>query len=426
MNFRYYLILKLLTYLLTTALADQGNNEFSAKIRYDNYQVYKINIKDTKQLQLMNAFQNQTKFSVWKDYNYITNDIHVMVKAQEVYNFLQLMHDYDIEKELLIENVQELIDLEQSHSGSSKFDWTRYYQLHEIEQWLDDILLTYPNVTESFSIGNSYENRPIRGIKIAFKPNNPVIFIEANIHAREWITSATATWFINELLTSEDLEVREMAENYNWYIIPVLNVDGFVFSHERDRLWRKTRQPTSTPDCIGTDPNRNFDSHWMENGGASGNPCEETYAGPEPFSESETKALAEFLTSIQHEIKIYLAFHSYSQLLLSPYGHTIDPPENYEDLLQIGKAFADAIGSLPYNTTYRYGSTATTIYITSGASVDWVYNNFDTVNVAYTIEFRDQGRFGFVLPPVQIIPNCEELMAGILALVSKSHELEYI
>lgn len=111
--------------------------------------------------------------------------------------------------------------------------------MHEIEQWLDDILLTYPNVTEGFIIGNSYENRPIRGIKIAYKQDNPGIFIESNIHAREWITSATATWFINELLTSQDNEVRDLAENYNWYIIPVLNVDGFVFSHERVRTINK-------------------------------------------------------------------------------------------------------------------------------------------------------------------------------------------
>ena len=61
---------------------------------------------------------------------------------------------------------------------------------------------------------------------------NPAIFIESHIHAREWITSATATWFINELLTSSDPEVRQLANNYDWYILPILNVDGFVYSHE--------------------------------------------------------------------------------------------------------------------------------------------------------------------------------------------------
>lgn len=73
----------------------------------------------------------------------------------------------------------------------------------------------------------------MRVIKISYKSGNPGVFIESNIHAREWITSATATWFVNELLTSEKEEVRNLAENYDWYIVPVLNVDGFVYTHEK-------------------------------------------------------------------------------------------------------------------------------------------------------------------------------------------------
>lgn len=61
--------------------------------------------------------------------------------------------------------------------------------------------------------------------------NNPVVFLEANIHAREWITSATATWFLNQLLTSTDPVIQDLAQNINWYIVPVFNVDGFAYSH---------------------------------------------------------------------------------------------------------------------------------------------------------------------------------------------------
>jgi len=88
-------------------------------------------------------------------------------------------------------------------------------------------------VTEEFIVGQSYEGRTIRGIKISHKAGNPGIFIESNIHAREWITSASATWFINQLLTSEDADVRSLADNYDWHIIPVFNVDGFEYSHKK-------------------------------------------------------------------------------------------------------------------------------------------------------------------------------------------------
>lgn len=118
-------------------------------------------------------------------------------------------------------------------ADSATFGWTKYYELEEIEAWLDEILSAYPSVTEEFIVGKSYEGRTIRGIKISHKAGNPGIFIESNIHAREWITSASATWFINQLLTSEDADVRSLADNYDWHIIPVFNVDGFEYSHKK-------------------------------------------------------------------------------------------------------------------------------------------------------------------------------------------------
>lgn len=145
------------------------------------------------------------------------------------------MHTYQqqVTTFLFFRLMNEEISVSGSRADSGGFGWSRYYELHAINQWLDGILSTYSNVTEGFVIGKSYEKRDIRGIKISHKAGNPGIFIESNIHAREWITSATATWLINQLLTSADADVRSLAENYDWYIVPVLNVDGFVYSHER-------------------------------------------------------------------------------------------------------------------------------------------------------------------------------------------------
>ncbi|XP_065358302.1 zinc carboxypeptidase-like [Calliphora vicina] len=426
-----YLLATLVVCASAASLNKQPTVNEKGKIRYDDCKVYKLHIENKLQLSIINIIQNiSEKYNIWKDYDEATKEIHIMVKPQEVKNFLQLLKVYGLKSELMINNVQELIDVEENASelsaDSEEFGWTRYYQLHEIEQWLDGILAAYPTVTEGFEVGKSYENRTIRGIKISHKAGNPGIFIESNIHAREWITSATATWFINQLLTSQDEAVRNLAESYDWYIIPVFNVDGFVYSHEKDRMWRKTRQPVESNTCIGTDANRNFDSHWMANGGASSNPCSETFAGPKAFSEPEADALAKFVTSIKDKINIYLSFHSYGQYLLSPYGHTAEEfPENYDDILTIGKAFHDAIAGLAYKTEYRYGSTSSVLYVASGSSVDWVFNTLD-VKIGYTIEYRDKGRYGFVLPPVQILPNCEELMAGMIALIGKSKELNYL
>lgn len=212
----------------------------------------------------------------------------------------------------------------------------------------------------------------------------------------------------------------------------------------QDRLWRKTRQPSRISDCVGVDPNRNYDSHWMENGGASSNPCDETYAGPQPFSEPEIKAMSDFVSILKDKINVMLAFHSYSQLLLSPYGHTAEEfPENYADLMQVAKAYSDAVHQLPYGTIYKYGSSAGILcklnkffYAivlddaaisdpASGATNDWAYNEQD-IKISYTIEFRDTGNFGFVLPAAFIKPNAEETLIGIMALLAESKKLGYM
>lgn len=104
--------------------------------------------------------------------------------------------------------------------------------MEDIHGFLDTVILNNPTRVTGFVAGISHQKREMRGVKISYKTGNPGIFVEANIHAREWITSATATYLINELLTSTNSSIRRIAEDYDWYILPVFNVDGFVYSHE--------------------------------------------------------------------------------------------------------------------------------------------------------------------------------------------------
>lgn len=81
--------------------------------------------------------------------------------------------------------------------------------------------------------------------------------------------------------------------------------------------------------------NANIVINVFSEGGASQNPCSETYAGPSPFSEPETIALSNFIGSLGHAVDIYLAFHSYGHYILYPYGHTIEPADNVEQLVRL-------------------------------------------------------------------------------------------
>ena len=155
-----------------------------------------------------------------------------------------------------------VIDQESPKRSRRAFDWKEYQTLDEIYSWLDEKVAEFPAIVSVQTVGKSYEDRDIKAVKISYKEGNPGIFIESNIHAREWITSATVTWLINEFLTSTAPEVRELAENYDWYILPVVNPDGFNYTKTTNRLWRKNRYPHNVL-CYGVDMNRNFPGHWM-------------------------------------------------------------------------------------------------------------------------------------------------------------------
>lgn len=154
--------------------------------------------------------------------------------------------------------------------------------------------------------------------------NNRAIFIEANIHAREWISPATATYVLNELIYSTDPEVQDLATNIDWHIVVSINPDGYAYTHSDNRNWRKTRSPVSLV-CFGVDANRNWQYNWLvkdEEGdeGASRVPCSDTYAGSTFFSESETLAVDNYLRRLPDAFDVYLAFHSYSHMMLHPLG----------------------------------------------------------------------------------------------------------
>lgn len=386
------------------------------KIRYDNYRIYKVIPENDKHITILNSLLNEYEF--WKDPTHINEFCIVLVNPEQLEEFQILMKNNEIKLEETISDVQKLIDeTSPNQFTKSGLEWENYHSLKEIYSWVDDLSNRFPDVVTVFDLpGNSYEGRPIRALKISYKENNPGIFIEANMHAREWISSATATWIINELLTSGNGTIRLIAENIDWYFVPVLNPDGLVYTHEKNRMWRKTRQPHG--ECIGADINRNFDFLWLA-AGASTNPCSETFAGPKPASEPEVQALVKYFESEipENKIKIYISFHSFGQMALTPWGHTNKEfPDNYEDMLKVGSGFANAAKRL-YGSNYRYGASSVVLYNVSGSSKEWAYG-VHKVPFTFTIELRDTGKYGFILPPNQIIPTAEEVLDGLIGMIN--------
>ncbi|CAG0879288.1 unnamed protein product [Cyprideis torosa] len=287
----------------------------------------------------------------------------------------------------------------------------------EIDNFLLEKSQDYAYV-DLIHFGNSYEGRNLSVLRIN-KPNSnngitkKVAWMDANIHAREWITSAVATWIINELLTNQSL--NNVLEQWDIYINPILNPDGLQYSKTNNRLWRKSRSPNPRTYCVGTDLNRNWD-YYFGGVGASHNPCSILYHGSRAFSEPETAAASQYISSLSPNTTLYLALHSYSQLILLPYGNTYQHPSDYDELMNIalqGEAAIEGVGG----GNWRSGTASDLLYLSSGTADDWAKAKAG-IKYSYTFELRDRGYYGFLLPPGQIIPAAKETWAGILAMLN--------
>ncbi|CAG0893548.1 unnamed protein product [Cyprideis torosa] len=286
----------------------------------------------------------------------------------------------------------------------------------EIESFLLEKSQEYEFV-DLIDFGDSYEGRNLWDLRIN-KPNpngsqKNVFWLDANIHAREWITSAVATWIINELLTNSDL--NDVIEQWDIHINPILNPDGLQYTKTEDRLWRKTRSPNSESSCIGADANRNWD-YSFGGPGSSDNPCSNYYHGSRAFSEPETAAASEYISNLTQQPDMYLALHSFSQFVLTPWGDSYEHPEDYEDLMNIalrGEAEIERVGG----GYWESGIVSELLHMGSGGARDWA-KGIQGIKYAFTFELRDRGEYGFLLPAEQIIPAAQETLAGILAMLN--------
>uniref|UniRef100_A0A8C9EUA3 Carboxypeptidase A1 n=1 Tax=Pavo cristatus TaxID=9049 RepID=A0A8C9EUA3_PAVCR len=324
---------------------------------------------------------------------------------------------------IMIEDVQALVDLEQMQMlrrrrfvprSTSTFDYTSYHTLEEIYAFMDLLVAENPNLVSKLEIGHTTENRPIYVLKFSKGgTNRPAIWIDTGIHSREWVTQASGVWFAKKIVQEQDQGLANILDQMDIFLEIVTNPDGFAFTHTSNRMWRKTRSKHSGSLCVGVDPNRNWDAGFGGSG-ASSNPCSETYRGPYANSEPEVKAIVDFVKN-HGNIKAFISIHSYSQLLLYPYGYTTTAVPDKEELHQVAKEAVAALSSL-YGTNYKYGSIITTIYQASGGTIDWTYNQ--GIKYSFTFELRDTGRYGFLLPASQIVPTAQETWKALEVIMA--------
>lgn len=127
-------------------------------------------------------------------------------------------------------------------------------------------------------------------------------------------------------------------------------------------------------------------------GGASNNPCSDTYGGPSPFSEPETAAIRNFYGTIASRTRIFLSFHAFGQYLLMPYGHTTAQSTNHANLLSVANAGANAIRATA-GADYLVGSTASVLcqyFRAAGNDLSFANNVIQNKQFRHSIWFESR------------------------------------
>ncbi|KAL2162975.1 hypothetical protein VTH06DRAFT_6811 [Thermothelomyces fergusii] len=287
-------------------------------------------------------------------------------------------------------------------AGSANATWFQsYHSFNDHIQFLNDLQQQFSSRAEIVSSGKSLNGRDITGLHIwgSSGKGKPAVVFHGTVHAREWITTMVVEYLAYYLLNNQgSSEVANFLNKYDFYFFPFVNPDGFVYTQTNDRLWRKNRQSTSGSSCLGHDINRNWDYKWDVSGGASTNPCAQDFRGSRAADAPETQALSAWLlkTKQSQGIKLFIDWHSYSQLFMTPYGYscTAVAPNNSE-LQSLAQGAAAAIRAV-HGTSFRTGPICSTIYKATGNSVDYVK---DVVGADY------------------IVPSGEETYAGVRYLL---------
>ncbi len=357
-------------------------------IQAQNYKEVKIFINSDedigKLLQIGLEFDH-FHYDKGKSITTVISDREFEILSNSTYNYQILINDWfeyynnlpkltESEKANFIQLSKEKFNVEGFGFGSMG----GFFTLNEIYARLDSMSVLYPNIiTPKFQIGTSIENRPIYAVKISDNPNineaEPQVLIDALIHAREPAGMMAVMYYMYYLLENygTDPEVTYLVNNREIYFIPCMNPDGYEYNRTTNPngggQWRKNRR--NNGGSFGVDLNRNWGYMWgYNNTGSSGTPSSETYRGTAPFSEPENQAVRDFC--LQKNFKTALNYHTYSNLLLYPWGYINQPsPDN--------ALFVEYSTDMVAFNGYQNGQPPVILYDVNGATDDWMYGEQD-------------------------------------------------
>ncbi|THD26617.1 Subfamily M14A unassigned peptidase [Fasciola hepatica] len=396
----------------------------SGEPRYEGYQLIRVHsgCEEARRSILQLEKTQQNMYDIWSVPRTTSAPFYLSVAPEGLENLKNLIGRYNLSYTILQDDLSKEIARQSQRRYVTQLRRTRrslwrtehdaYRTVEEIYEAIDRHGRQHSFVNIE-TLGYTEEGRPLKSLFISKDKSKPIIWIDAGIHAREWIAPAAALYFVDRLLTRTG---QALLRDYQFHILPLVNPDGYAHTHRVDRLWRKNRSHSAGERCLGVDLNRNFPLKWGTGDGSSPQACTEVYRGIKPASELETQGIIHRLTELRGKLILYLSLHSFGQYILTPYGFArYQYPKNYKNMINMGHRIRKAIRER-HGFVYQVGSSSDLLYEAAGGSDDFVAGELG-VQYAYTIELCDEGRYGFLLPPSYIRSVGRQLWTAVQQFV---------
>ena len=308
----------------------------------------------------------------------------------------------------ILSNVSDEIFFEaEKRTGQFPKGDERFHTYEQIIASLQNLQKANSDISELVTIGKSLEGRDMLAIHINTtktalrrgESNKPGVFFMGNHHAREHLSAEIPLMLAEYLLKNKaDQKIGKLLASRDIWILPMVNPDGaeYDISTKRYKMWRKNRRKNHDG-TMGVDLNRNYDYHFGSEG-ASNDPDSEIYHGPSAFSEPETQAIRNFVNS-HVNLKTLLSFHTYSELILYPWGWTEKPVEKEADR----KTFETMAKTMAKWNHYK-AETSSGLYLVSGETTDWAYGTHGIFGFTFELTPRSSSAGGFY-PGAKVIDS---------------------
>jgi len=284
-----------------------------------------------------------------------------------------------------------------------------YLTYAEMMVQLDSMRLRYPNlITAKESLGVTEEGRTIWGVEISDNPGVPesgeaVAYYDALHHAREPQSMATIMYYMYWLLDNygTNAEATYLVNNRRMCFVPIVNPDGYFYNQTTNPdgggSWRKNRR--NNGGSFGVDLNRNYSYQWgYDNLGSSPTPSSDTYRGPSPLSEPESRAVRAFTMTKMPSVA--WSTHSVAGRYLNPYS--------YADTVTSYQYYAEFASDYSYANNYLYGTVFQMLgYYSNGTTRDYLHHDIGCYS--WTPEV---GGSGFWPAQSEIVPIAQENLYG--------------